>query len=77
MLANCSVFVACAKKYGRTPLIRTLVIRTANHPDRLGPSDKFVENSTKLTCPEITGYQLKYSTVVWLLETQIRRDRKV
>ena len=37
-------------KYIRTPLIRKLVIRTSNYPDRLGPSGKFVENSTKLTC---------------------------
>ena len=27
-------------KYSRTPLIRTLVIRIANYPDRLGPSGK-------------------------------------
>jgi len=82
MIANSSVLVACAKKYGRTPLIRTLiirtlVIRTADYPDLLGPSGKFVENSTKLTCPEITGYQIKYSTVLWLLEIQISRGRKV
>jgi len=31
---------------GRTPIIRKLVIRTANYPDRLGPSGKFVENCT-------------------------------
>jgi len=45
--------------YSRTPLIRTLVIRIANYPDRLGPSGKFVKNSTKLTCLEITGYRIK------------------
>jgi len=61
----------------RTPLIRTVVIRTSNYPDRLGPSGKFVENSTELTCPEITGYRIKYSTVLWLLELQIRHGRKV
>jgi len=33
------------------PIIRTLVIRTSNYPDWLGPSGKFVENSTQLTCP--------------------------
>jgi len=27
-------------KYSRTPLIRKLVIRIANYPDRLGPSSK-------------------------------------
>jgi len=39
----------------------------AGYPDRFGPSRKFVENSTKLTCLEITGYRMKYSTVLWLL----------
>ena len=63
--------------YSRTRLIRTLVIRTANYPDRLGPPGKFVYNSTKLTFLEITGYRIKYSTVLWLLELQIRRGRKV
>ena len=64
-------------KYITTPLIRTPVIRTANYPDRLVPSGKFVEISTKLTYLEITGYRIKYSTVLWLLELQIRRGRKV
>jgi len=40
----------------RNPLIRTLVIRIANYPERLGLSDKFVENSTKLTSLEITQF---------------------
>jgi hypothetical protein len=40
----------------------------AGYPDRLGPSGKFVENSTKLICLEITGYRIKYSTVLRLLE---------
>jgi hypothetical protein len=62
--------------YSRTPVIRTLVIRIAHYPDRLGPSGKFVENSAKLTCPEITGYRIKHGTVLWLLELQIRRGRK-
>jgi len=52
----------------RTPLIRTLVIRFPSYPDRLGPSGKFVENSTILTCLEITGYRIKYSTALWLPE---------
>jgi hypothetical protein len=64
-------------KYSITPFIRTLVIRIANYPDRLGPSGKCIENFTKLTCPEITGYQIKCSTVLRLLELQIRRGRKV
>jgi len=64
-------------KYSRTPLIRKMVVRIANYPDRLGLSGKFVENSTKLTCLEITGNRIKYSTVPWLLELQISRGRKV
>jgi len=59
-------------QYSRIPLIRL-----ANYPDRLGPSGKFVENPTKLTCHEITGYRIKYSTVLWLLELQISHGRKV
>jgi hypothetical protein len=58
-------------KYNKTSLIRT-----ANYPDRLGPSGKIVENSTKLTCRQVTGYRIKYSTVLWLLEFQIRHGRK-
>ena len=56
------------KRYSRTPLIRTLVIRIANFPDLFGLSVKFVDNSTKLICLEITGYRIKYSTVLWLIE---------
>jgi len=64
-------------KYRRTPLLRTLVIRIANYPDRPGSLGKFVEKTTKLTCLEITGYRIQYSTVLWLLELQIGRIRKV
>ena len=63
--------------YSRTLLIRTLVLRIANYLDRLGPSSKFVENSTELTYLETTGYRIKYSTVLWLLKLQIKRGRKV
>jgi hypothetical protein len=63
--------------YGRTPSFRTLVIRIVDYPNRFGPSDQFVENSTKQTCHEITGYRIKYSRVLWLLEFQIRRGRKL
>ena len=45
--------------------------------DRFGPSGEFLGNFTQLTCLEITGYRNKYSTVLWLLELQIRRGRKV
>jgi hypothetical protein len=44
-------------KYIITPIVRTLVVRTTNNPDRLDPSGNFVENSTKLICLEITGYR--------------------
>ena len=60
-------------KYNRAPLIRALVIRIANYPNRLGPSGILVENSTKLNCLVITGYWIKYSTVLWLIELQTRR----
>ena len=49
----------------------------AGYPDRLGPFGKFAENSTKLTCLEITGYRINYSAVLWLTELQIWRGRKV
>ena len=63
--------------YSRTPFTRTRVIRISNHPDRLAPWGEFVENSTKLTCFKITSYRIKYSTVLWLIELQIRRGRMV
>jgi len=47
------------------------------YPDLLGSSGKFVENSTQLTCLEITCYRIKHNTVLCLLELQIRRGRKV
>jgi hypothetical protein len=49
----------------------------ANFSDWLSFSGKFVENSIKPNCPEITGYRMKYSTALWLLELQMRRGRKV
>ena len=49
----------------------------AGYPEHLGPSGKFVESSARLSRLEITGYRIKYSTVVFrLLEHQIRRGRK-
>jgi len=39
----------------------------AGYTDRFGPSRKYIENSTKLTCLEITCYPMKCSTVLWLL----------
>jgi len=53
------------------------VFRTANYSDWLASSGELVENSTKLTCLEIAGYRIKYSTVLEFPELQIRRGRKV
>jgi hypothetical protein len=63
--------------YSRTPPIRMLVILIANYTDRLGASGKLAENSCTLTCLGITGYRNKYSSVLTLLELQIRRGGKV
>ena len=71
------ILILFGEKYSRTSLIRTLIIRIANLPNRFGPSGKFIENSTQLTCLKITCYRIIYSTVLWLLELQIRRGRKV
>jgi len=43
--------------------MQMVVIWITNYPDRLGPSGKFVKNSTKLTCLEIASYRIRYSTV--------------
>jgi hypothetical protein len=61
--------------YSRALLIQTLVIRITIYPN--GLSGKFGENSTELTCLEITDYWINYSTVLWLIELQIRRGRRV
>ena len=62
------------RRYSRTPFTQTMVIRITNYLEWLGRSGK---NCTKLTCLEITGYRIKYSTVLWLLELQIRHSHKV
>ena len=72
MIINIKFLILEELKYSRTPIIRTLVIRITNYPDWLGPSVKFVENFTKLTALEITGYRIKCSTVLRLLELVIR-----
>ena len=64
-------------KYSRTPVIWTPVTQIANYPARLDSLGKSVENSTKLTCLEITGYLIKYSAILWLLELPVRRGLKV
>jgi len=65
------------ENYSRTPFIRTLVFRIAIYPDRINWSIKFVDNSTKLTYLKITGYRIKYSTVLWLLELHIGLGRNI
>ena len=63
--------------------VNLLVRKNSTDPEagysdiQLSGKGKFVENSTKLTCVEITSYRIKYSTVLWLIELQIRRGRKV
>jgi len=74
--ALCFDFVE-GRNYSTTPLIRKLVIRIANYLDRLGPSSKFIKNSTKLICLEIAGHRIKYSILLWLLEFQTRHGGKV
>jgi len=44
----CVCLFVCLFVYKRTPLNQD-----AGYPDRLGPSGKFDENSTQLTCLEI------------------------
>jgi hypothetical protein len=61
----------------KTPLIRKPAIQVLNYPDRLGPAGKIFKNSTKLNFLDVTGYPSKYSTVLRLLELQIKRGRKV
>ena len=54
-----------------------LLSRNSNYPYRLGTSGKFVHNPTKLTGLEITVNWIKPNTVLWLVESAIRRGRKV
>jgi len=63
--------------YNKTPFTRVQVNRFSSHPVRLGLLGRFVDNSKIRTCLEITGYRIKYSTVLWCLELQIRLGRKV
>ena len=49
----------------------------AGYPGRLGLLGKCVENSTQITSLEIAGYRIKYRTVLWLIELQKKRGRKV
>ena len=70
---NSKSFIVASKEIGlevyadKTKYSTTPHIWIANYPDWLGPAGKSVKKSTKLTYLEITGYQIKYSTVLWLL----------
>jgi hypothetical protein len=67
-----------------TKQVDTVVQYNSNYPDAgypdhqlsglASPFSNFVENSTRLICLEITGYQIEYSTVkcYGCLELQIR-----
>jgi len=55
----------------------SIVQLNSTYPDQLGAWGKFVKNSTELTCLEISGYRIMYSTVFYLLEFHIRSGRKV
>jgi len=45
----------------------SIVQLNSTYLDQLGPWGKFVENSMKLTSLEISGYQIVYNTVLYLL----------
>jgi hypothetical protein len=58
-------------EYSITPLIQTLVIR-------IGLALRVnLSRITKLIDLDITGYRIKYSTVLWFKELQIRCGRKI
>jgi hypothetical protein len=64
-------------QYSRNLLIQAFVNRITNYPDQLDPSGKLIDNSTKLTCLEHSDYRIEYSTVLWLIELQTGRVRRV
>jgi hypothetical protein len=63
--------------YCRTPLTLILVICFANYPDSLALLINLSRVLQKFTCLEITGYLIKYGTVLLVLELQIRHGQKV
>jgi hypothetical protein len=69
---GCRILSAVELHLSRRWLSRSPIIRIG-----LVLQFKCAENCTKLTCLEITGFRIKYSTVLWVLELQIRRGRKV
>jgi hypothetical protein len=80
LVTFCIVIIRCIETFW-SPCIHISIWQNSTHPDagcpdRLGPSGKFVENSTKLTWLEITCYQIKYSAFLWLLELKIRLVRR-
>jgi hypothetical protein len=63
--------------YGQYDIQQISTYPDVGYPDRLGSLGKIDQNSTKLTCLEITGYRIKYRTMLWPLELQIRRGRNI
>ena len=61
----------------RNMIIRNLVIRNLVIRIGLVLRVNLSRILQKLTCLEIIGYRIKYSTVLWLVELKIRRGRKV
>jgi hypothetical protein len=51
----------------QAPYCCSFCVRHANYPNRLDPPGKFVEDSTKQTCLEMTGYRIMYNTALCLL----------
>ena len=60
MFEHFTVFVCLKIQYNS-------IYPEADYLDRLDPSGKFGENSTKPTYLHITAYRIKYSTVLWLI----------
>jgi len=71
------MFVSCWYKYSRSLLIRTLISGSPVILIGLVLWAKFVEISTELTWLKVTGYRIKHSRVLWLIELQISLGRKV
>ena len=78
---DCPISFGIAQQYSSTTLSFCVQKNSTNpngvYLDQLGSSGIFAENTTEITHLEITGYRIKYSTVLWLLELQIRCGRKV
>ena len=52
-------------------------IRIVHYSDRLGPLGKIRREIYKINWLKVTGFRIKYSRVLWLIELQIGLGRKV